>query len=188
MGLRCVPQRVRLADLDPHQTASDHVEQFACTSVRARRGSRCSGTASGESDTASRAATARATVNGGTGPEALPKLTMSPRGRRQSRDASNVSLADGIVDDIGAPAVGQLAHARGPGRLVLEQHVRAQPRRVTSSAFASLPTMAMTVAPRCLAHCTAIDPTPPAAARMTTAIALASPDASVAAGTGRSFP
>ena len=30
--------------------------------------------------------------NGGTGPDALPKLTNRPRGDRQSSDAGNVSL------------------------------------------------------------------------------------------------
>ena len=48
---------------------------------------------------------------GGTGPEALPKLTIMPNGRSHSIERSNVSFAHRIVDDGNTGPLGDLLHA-----------------------------------------------------------------------------
>ncbi len=64
-------------------------------------------------------------LNGGTGPDALPKLTNMPRGRRQSSDAGKGVLADAVIDDVAQLAAGDFLHPRDEILLAVEDDMVA---------------------------------------------------------------
>ena len=97
-----------------------------------------------------------------TGPDALPKQTISPRGFRQSRLAVKVSRPTlSYTTGTMAPPVMRFTSAT---TLSPPTMACAAPCARASAAFSSLDTTPITVTPRCFAHWHRISPTPPAAA------------------------
>ena len=89
--LRGVGQRITLIDADLHRadvTIANRSSAIACVRLarggvrKQRRPRQVQRALGGE----------QARLNGGTGPDALPKLASSPNGRRQSSERSKVSL------------------------------------------------------------------------------------------------
>ena len=100
----------------------------------------------------------------GTVPEAKPITTIRPSQAIERSDGLEHGAAHRVVDDVGTPSAGELAH----GRLhVVARRCRARGRRRGARATASLSApraVAMTVAPIALPTSTAVRPTPPAGA------------------------
>ncbi|MNC87970.1 hypothetical protein D3C83_37490 [compost metagenome] len=104
-------------------------------------------------------------LNGGTAPEALPKLAIRPSGDRQSSESMKVSLpTPSYTTGTPLPLVISFTRSENFSREVTMTCL--QPAFFASATFSSEPTVPMTVAPSALAHWHRIWPTPPAAACM----------------------
>ena len=124
MRLLHVAHRVGLADLDAHDAAADHVEEFGCRleqvgafrSVGEQRGSR-------EEQRAALREFERSERRDGPGRIAI-RDHQAERAQRIERSEKRV-LADGVVDDVRALPARELLHARSEVVAALDQHVLA---------------------------------------------------------------
>ena len=108
--------------------------------------------------------------------EAMPKVTIRPKGAITERQASKAAPPDisRTTSTCSPPLASRIASARSSER---ESTLASAPSRSVSSRFSGVEARAMTRAPMRLASCTARVPVPPAAAWTTTRLAGLDPPA-----------
>ena len=103
-------------------------------------------------------------VSMATGPDDVPLLTSDTARLQAVERRDQRILADRVVDNGNALAVGDFAYARRDVLARRDDHMSAAIRGGRASAFSSVLTVPIIVTPRARAHWQAIRPTPPAAA------------------------